>query len=99
MYGRTKSGRKNVKQVQFGINVARDGAVPIDLLPFDGNEAEVKTHIENLDRLRRMLPTKQLVYTADTKFDSPENLLANKAAGGQFLCGRNTKNKFMSNVG
>lgn len=87
MYGRTKSGRKNVKQVQFGINVARDGAVPIDLLPFDGNEAEVKTHIENLDRLRRMLPTKSLVYAADTKFDSPENLLTNKAAGGQFLCG------------
>ena len=87
MYGRTKSGRKNVKQVQFGINVARDGAVPIDLIPFNGNEAEVKTHIENLDRLRRMLPTTSLVYTADTKFDSPENLLTNKAAGGKFLCG------------
>jgi transposase len=87
MYGRTKSGRKNVKQVQFGINVARDGAVPIDLLPFDGNEAEVKTHIENLQRLRQLLPTSSLVYTADSKFDSPENLLTNKAAGGQFLCG------------
>lgn len=87
MYGRTKSGRKNVKQVQFGMNVARDGAVPIDLIPFDGNEAEVKTHIKNLDRLRRMLPTQSLVYAADTKFDSPENLLANKAAGGQFICG------------
>ncbi len=58
MYGRTKSGRKNVKQVQFGINVARDGAVPLDLLPFDGNEAEVKTHLENLERLRKLLPTK-----------------------------------------
>ncbi len=66
MYGRTKSGRKNMKQVQFGINVARDGAVPIDLLPFDGNEAEVKTHIENLDRLRRLLPKTSLVYAADT---------------------------------
>jgi transposase len=87
MYGRTKSGRKNVKQVQFGINVARDGAIPIDLIPFDGNQAEVKTHLENLARLRRMLPTKSLVYTADTKLDSPENLLTNKAAGGQFLCG------------
>lgn len=87
MYGRTKSGRKNMKQVQFGINVARDGAVPIDLLPFDGNEAEVKTHIENMERLRRMLPNTSLVYAADTKFDSPENLLTNKAAGGQFLCG------------
>ena len=87
MYGRTKSGRKNVKQVQFGINVARDGAVPIDLIPFNGNQAEVKTHVQNLDRLRRMLPTKSLVYAADTKFDSPENLLTNKAAGGKFLCG------------
>ena len=47
----------------------------------------MKTHIENLDRLRRMLPTKWLVYAADTKFDAPENLLTNKAAGGQFLCG------------
>ena len=27
-YGKTKSGRKNVKQVQFGINVTRDGAIP-----------------------------------------------------------------------
>jgi len=85
-YGRTKSGRKNVKQVQFGINVARDGAIPLDLLPFDGNQAEVKTHLENLDRLRKMLPTSNRVYTADTKFDSPENLLHNKAHGGQFLC-------------
>jgi len=25
-YGRTKSGRKNVKQIQFGLNVTNDGA-------------------------------------------------------------------------
>ena len=56
-YGRTKSGRKNVKQVQFGINVARDGAVPLDLIPFNGSQAEVKTHLENLNRLRQILPT------------------------------------------
>jgi len=84
-YGKNKSGRENVKQVQFRINVTRDGAVPIDLLPFDGNEAEVKTHVEYLDRLRKMLPTTKLVYAADTKFDSPENLPTNKAAGGQFF--------------
>ena len=87
MYGRTKSGRKNVKQVQFGINVARDGAVPFDLLPFDGSQAEVKTHLENLDRLRKLLPTSRRLYSADTKFDAPENLLQNKAHGGLFLCG------------
>lgn len=87
MYGRTKSGRKNVKQVQFGINVSRDGAVPLDLLPFDGNESEMKTHVENLQRLAKVLPKTNIVYSADTKFDSPENLLLNKSAGGRFICG------------
>jgi len=28
-YGRTKSGRKNVKQIQLGLNVTHDGGVPI----------------------------------------------------------------------
>ncbi len=86
-YGRTKSGRKNVKQIQFGLNVARDGAVPIGVIPLDGNQAEVKTHIENLEKLRTLLPKTSLLYTADTKLDSPENLLTIKAQGGQFLCG------------
>lgn len=86
-YGRTKSGRKNVKQVQFGINIARDGAVPLDLIPFDGSQAEVLTHLENLSRLRKILPTSNRIYTADTKFDAPENLLLNKSHGGKFLCG------------
>ena len=86
-YGKTKSERKNVKQVQFGINVTRDHAVPLSLLPFDGSQAEVKTHLENLEYLRTMLPGSKLLYVADTKLDSPENLLLNKAHGGQFLCG------------
>lgn len=86
-YGRTKSGRKNVKQIQFGLNVARDGAVPIDVLPLDGNQAEVNTHIENLQRLQELLPTNSLVYTADTKLDADENLLQIKVRGGKFLCG------------
>jgi transposase len=86
-YGRTKSGRKNVKQIQFGISVTRDGAVPVGLLPLDGNTAEVKTHLENLKLLDEILPHSSLVYTADTKLDSPENLLAIAANKGKFLCG------------
>lgn len=86
-YGRTKSGRKNVKQIQFGINVIHDGAVPVGLLPLDGNTAEVKTHLQNLQLLDQVLPHSPLVYTADTKLDSPENLLGIAANKGQFLCG------------
>jgi transposase len=86
-YGRTKSGRKNVKQIQFGINVVRDGAVPVGLLPLDGNAAEVNTHLENLRLLDQILPHSPEIYTADTKLDAPENLLGIAANKGKFLCG------------
>lgn len=87
-YGRTKSGRKNIKQIQFGLNVTNDGAVPIGHLPLDGNTAEAKTHLDNLKQLERLLPKGiLLLYTADTKLDTPENLLGIVAGKGQFLCG------------
>ncbi len=86
-HGRTKSGRKHVKQVQLGLDVAADGAVPVGHLPLDGNAAEVTTHLENLKRLSRTLPKGKLLYIADTKLDMPDNLLAITARKGQFLCG------------
>jgi transposase len=86
-YGRTKSGRKNVKQIQLGMNVTGDGGVPISHLPLAGNAAEAPTHLENLRQLRNLLPQRKLVYIADTKLDTPENLLTVVAHGGEFLCG------------
>jgi transposase len=86
-YGRTKSGRKNIKQVQLGLNVSGDGGVPLAHAPLDGNAAEATTHIENLRRLRQILPHQKLLYVADTKLDTPENLLEIAAGQGQFLCG------------
>ena len=79
-YGRTKSGRKNVKQVQLGVNVTGDGGVPVGHVPLDGNAAEATTHLDNLRRLR-VLPKKKLLYIADTKLDTPENLLTVAASG------------------
>jgi transposase len=86
-YGRTKSGRKNVKQIQVGVNVTGDGGVPIGHLPLDGNAAEAPTHLDNLRRLKAMLPKQKLLYIADTKLDTPENLLTVAAHDGRFLCG------------
>jgi transposase len=59
----------------------------VGLLPLDGNTAEVKTHLENLKLLDELLPHSPLVYVADTKLDSPENLLGIAANKGKFLCG------------
>ena len=86
-YGRTKSGRKHIKQVQFGLDVTGDGGVPVGHLPLDGNAGEVNSHLENLKLLGRTLPKGKLLYIADTKLDAPDNLLAIAARKGQFLCG------------
>lgn len=86
-YGRTKSGRKNVKQIQVGLNVTGDGGVPVAHAPLDGNAAEAPTHLDNLRRLKEVLPRRKLLYIADTKLDTPANLLAVAAGEGQFLCG------------
>jgi len=85
-YGRSKSGRKNVKQVQLGIDVTGDGGVPVAHAAWDGNTAEQTTHVENLRRLKSVLPKSTLLYIADSKLDTPENLVAVVAGGGQFLC-------------
>lgn len=85
-YGHTKSGRDDVKQVQFGLDVLGDGAVPIALLPLAGNSAEARTHVANLLHLKKMLPRHRFLYLGDTKLDTPENLAAAQQTAGTFLC-------------
>lgn len=85
-YGRTKSGRDDVKQVQFGLDVLGDGAVPVALLPLAGNTAEARTHVANLLRLKEMFPRHRYLYLGDTKLDTPENLAAAQQTAGTFLC-------------
>jgi transposase len=55
-------------------------------MALDGNVAEAKTHIDNLKRLKEILPGSKLVYSADSKLDTVENLLAIAVGKGQFLC-------------
>jgi transposase len=86
-YGRTKSGRKNVKQIGLGLNVTADGGVPIGHLPLDGNAAESPVHLDNLRALAKRLGKSDFLYIADTKLDTIDNLLAIAAGDGFFLCG------------
>jgi transposase len=86
-YGRTKSGRKNVKQIGMGLNVTADGGVPIGHLSLDGNAAESPVHLDNLRALAKTLGKTDFLYIADTKLDTTDNLLAIAAGDGFFLCG------------
>lgn len=85
-YGRTKSGRDDVKQVQFGMNVLGDGAIPIGVTPLAGNTAEARTHVANLLQLKKVFPRHRFLYLGDSKLDTPENLAAAQNTAGQFLC-------------
>ncbi len=85
-YGRTKSGRDDVKQVQFGLDVLGDGAVPVALMPLAGNTAEARTHVANLLRLKKTFPRHRYLYLGDSKLDTPENLAAAQQTAGEFLC-------------
>jgi hypothetical protein len=85
-YGRSKSGRKNLKQVQLGLNVLGDGAVPVRHTVLDGNTAEATTHQANLKRLKAVLPTSRFLLISDSKGDTEENLLRIQAEGCEFLC-------------
>jgi transposase len=85
-YGRSKSGRKDLKQVQLGLNVLGDGAVPLLHTPLDGNTAEASTHQANLQRLRAVLPTSKFLLISDSKGDSQDNLLRIALENCEFLC-------------
>jgi hypothetical protein len=85
-YGRSKSGRKNLKQVQLGLDVLGDGAVPVGHAALDGNTAEATTHQANLKRLKAVLPTSTFLLLTDSKGDTQENLLRIEAEGCFFLC-------------
>jgi transposase len=85
-YGRSKSGRPHLKQVQLGLNVLADGAVPVGHTVLDGNTAEATTHQANLKRLQAVLPTSTFLLITDSKGDTEGNLLRIKAANCQFLC-------------
>jgi transposase len=86
-YGHTKSGRKNVKQIQQGLSVSADGGVPICQTPLDGNAAESGTHGDHLKKLDQTIAKGDFLYVADTKLDTKENLLNIAARKGKFLCG------------
>jgi transposase len=85
-YGRSKSGRKNLKQVQLGLNVLGDGAVPVGHTVLDGNTAEATTHQANLKRLKATLPSSRFLLLSDSKGDTEDNLLRIEAGRCEFLC-------------
>ncbi len=73
-YGHNKDHRPDYKQIVFGLNITEDGHVPLTYQLFDGNQADVTTHIPNWNGLREFLEKEDFVYVADSKLCSVDNL-------------------------
>lgn len=83
--GHNKDNRPGWKQVVFGLNITEDGHVPLTFQLYNGNKADVATHMTNWDGLRNFLESEDFVYTADTKLCSVENLHHIEKNDGKFV--------------
>jgi transposase len=84
-FGHNKDNRPDYKQIVYGLNITEDGHVPISYQAFDGNQADVTTHIPNWDNLREFLATEDFYYIADSKLCSVDNMHHIEVNGGTFI--------------
>ena len=83
--GHNKDNRPDYKQIVFGLNITEDGHVPISYQAFNGNQADVNTHIPNWDGLREFLANENFFYIADSKLCSENNMHHIERNNGKFI--------------
>ena len=84
-HGYNKDHRPDCKQIVFGLNLTEDGHVPLSYQLYDGNQADVTTHIPNWQGLRALVGQEDFIYVADSKLCAYENLRTIAQQGGQFI--------------
>jgi len=84
-HGYNKDHRPDCKQIVFGLNITGDGHVPLSYQLYDGNQADVTTHIPNWEQLREMLGKEDFIYVADSKLCAYVNLHTIAENGGRFI--------------
>jgi transposase len=84
-HGYNKDHRPDCKQIVFGLNITGDGHVPLGYQLYDGNQADVTTHIPNWQHLRELLDREDFIYVADSKLCAEENLKTIADNGGRFI--------------
>src|SRR6266704_3709482 len=75
-YGHPKDRRPDLKQVQTGLAVTGDGAVPVLHRAYDGGAGEVAQVIGAMTSLKKLAGRKRLLLVGDSKLVSYPNLAA-----------------------
>lgn len=73
-FGKNKDHRPDLKQLVLGLSVSGDGAVPLVHKVYDGNQSDDRLHVENHQRVRKLLGRSNFIYVADCKLATESNL-------------------------
>ncbi|WP_428981570.1 IS1634 family transposase [Nonomuraea composti] len=84
-FGHPKDRRPDLKQVQAGIAVAADGAIPVLHRAYDGAAGEVGQVIGAMQGLQKLVGPQRMLMICDSKLISYANLAAMSAAGVAFI--------------
>ncbi|MEV0228307.1 hypothetical protein [Nonomuraea sp. NPDC050786] len=84
-FGHPKDRRPDLKQVQAGIAVAADGAIPVFHRSYDGAAGEVGQVIGAMRGLQKLAGPQQMLMVGDSKLISYANLSAMEGADVAFI--------------
>jgi transposase len=84
-YGHPKDRRPDLKQVQAGLGVSNDGAVPVFHHAYDGGAGEVAQVVEAMKRMQKLAGPAKLLIVGDSKLVSYPNASAMAAKKVGFI--------------
>jgi transposase len=84
-YGHPKDRRVDLKQIQAGLGVSADGAVPLLATAVAGGESEVTQVVGAIQRFQKTAGLQRFLMIGDSKLVSYENLTALAAAKVEFI--------------
>jgi transposase len=84
-WGHPKDRRTDLKQIQAGIAVAGDGAVPIFGQAYAGGAGEIAQVIDAMNRLQQIAGPRRFLMIGDSKLVSYTNVGAMNTAGVGFI--------------
>jgi transposase len=84
-WGHPKDRRPDLKQIQAGIAVSADGAIPVFHQVYDGGAGEVAQVIDAMHALQELAATPGFLMVGDSKLLSYGNITAMTEAGVSFL--------------
>lgn len=84
-YGHPKDRRVDLKQIQAGLGVSADGAIPLLATAISGGTGEITQVVTAIARFQRTAGVKRFLMIGDSKLISYDNLTALSSAEVEFI--------------